>query len=217
VQTLGNDPAVIAGAAALVGAEKNFNPFVQSIPAICSDATLPATEALRGIVPLVDPAVTGSDVENANAATSLKTPFAAAGLSVADVMAANGFSNLTTQAADGKAGAAPAAGKGNAAAATTSAVVAPAATESAVNCAGAATITTTVTPAAAPAATTAAAVAGGAAQQSAVAGVSFGQCVPTIKFEAVSYLLVGRLLLKFANSCSGSQRSQGHRVHLPGH
>jgi len=99
VQTLGNDASVIAGAAALVAAEKNFNPSAQSIPTICSDATLPATAELRGILPLVDPAVGGSQIENANSAQSLKAPFSAAGLSVADVMKANGFSNFTAQAA----------------------------------------------------------------------------------------------------------------------
>jgi len=81
-----------------VAAEKNFNPGAQAIPDICSDAGLPATEALRGIVPLVDPAVTGADVQNANSAQSLQTPFDAAGLSVADIVAANGFSNFTAQA-----------------------------------------------------------------------------------------------------------------------
>lgn len=91
VTTLGNDPAVISAAQQLVGAEQNFNPFNVDIPAICGDASLPATEALRGVVPLVDPAVGGSDVENANSASSLQTPFDAAGLSVADVMIAQGF------------------------------------------------------------------------------------------------------------------------------
>lgn len=71
----------------------------QDAPTLCSDATLPATEALRGILPLVDPAVLGSDVENANSAQSLKAPFDATGLSVADVAKANGFTNFTTQAA----------------------------------------------------------------------------------------------------------------------
>lgn len=95
---LGNDASVLAAAAQLVGAEKNFNPSAQSIPTLCSDATLPATAALRGIVPLVDPAVTGAEVENANAATSLQTPFSATGLSVADVAKAQGFTNFTAQA-----------------------------------------------------------------------------------------------------------------------
>ncbi|KAK3903261.1 hypothetical protein C8A05DRAFT_43472 [Staphylotrichum tortipilum] len=98
VTQLGNDPEVIAAAAALVAAEKNFNPFAQQIPTICSDASLPATAALRGIIPLVDPAVAGADVQNANSATSLANPFADAGLSVADISKAQGFSNFTEQA-----------------------------------------------------------------------------------------------------------------------
>jgi hypothetical protein len=77
---------------------------------LCSDAGLPATAELRGIVPLVDPAVGGADVENANSATSLANPFNADGLSVAEVAAANGFSNFTTQGSDGSTGAAPAGG-----------------------------------------------------------------------------------------------------------
>jgi hypothetical protein len=108
VTTLGTDPQVIAAARGLAGAEQNFNPFLVSIPSICSDPTLPVTESLRGVVPLVDPAVGGSSLENTNAASSLTTPFDATGLSVADVMAANGFSNFTTKAVDGTVGAAPA-------------------------------------------------------------------------------------------------------------
>lgn len=187
VETLGNDAAVIAGAAALVQAEKNFNPFAQTIPTICSDASLPATEALRGIVPLVDPAVTGSDIENANAATSLKTPFDATGLSVAEVMAANGFSNFTTQGADGAAGAAPAAAATTSAAAASSSVAADCGATITTTVAAAASTTAVAaasTTAAAAAATSAAAVSGAAVQKSTVAGLDFGQCVPTLKFEA---------------------------------
>ncbi|KAK1762119.1 hypothetical protein QBC33DRAFT_293450 [Phialemonium atrogriseum] len=183
VATLGNDPAVIAAAAQLVAAEKNFNPFAAATPVICSDASLPVTVELRGIVPLVDPDVLGSDIENANSATSLKTPFNAAGLSVADVMAANGFSNFTTQGSDGAAGAAPAAAAGGAAAAAPAAA-APAAV---VDCgAGAAAAAPA---AAAPAAAAPAAAAGAAGavvngvQQSTIAGLDFGLCVPTVKFE----------------------------------
>ncbi|KAI8964598.1 hypothetical protein F5Y11DRAFT_79125 [Daldinia sp. FL1419] len=99
VSTLGNDPQVIAAAQKLVAAEQNFNPFAVSVPNICGDASLPATEELRGIVPLVDPDVTGSDVENANSASSLQSPFDASGLSVADVMTAQGFSNFTVNGA----------------------------------------------------------------------------------------------------------------------
>jgi hypothetical protein len=81
-----------------VAAEKNFNPFAQAIPTICNNAALPATEALRGIVPLVDPAVVGADIQNANSAQSLNNPFQANGLSVAEISQANGFSNFTEQA-----------------------------------------------------------------------------------------------------------------------
>ncbi|KAF5519371.1 hypothetical protein CGCA056_v009332 [Colletotrichum aenigma] len=106
VTQLGDSAEVLDAAKGLVAAEQNFNPFVVSVPNICGDASLPATEALRGIVPLVDPAVTGSDTENANSATSKTTPFDATGLSVADVMKAQGFSNFTTAgAAGGNAGA----------------------------------------------------------------------------------------------------------------
>ncbi|KAK6829885.1 hypothetical protein PG987_010469 [Apiospora arundinis] len=108
VTSLGNDPAVIKGAAALVQAEQNFNPFNVKVPNICDDASLPATAELRGIVPLVDPAVDGAAAENQNAATSLTKPFDASGKSVAAIMKANGFSNFATKGA-----AAPAAG-GNA-------------------------------------------------------------------------------------------------------
>lgn len=99
VDQLGDDDAVIEAAKSLVQAEKNFNPSAQDIPTICSDASLPATEALRGIVPLVDPSVDGADVENDNAAASLDTPFDAEGKSVADIMAEQGFDNFDTQAA----------------------------------------------------------------------------------------------------------------------
>lgn len=99
VAELGTDPEVIAAAAALVAAEKNFNPFAQDIPNICSDASLPATPELRGIIPAVDPAVDGADVQNANSATSLATPFDATGLSVAEVSRAQGFENFNDQAA----------------------------------------------------------------------------------------------------------------------
>ncbi|KAM7203536.1 hypothetical protein V8F33_002156 [Rhypophila sp. PSN 637] len=98
VAQLGDDPQVIAAAAELVAAEKNFNPSAVSIPSICSDASLPATEALRGIVPLVDPDVVGADVQNANSALSLQSPFTADGLSVAEVTSAQGFANFTAEA-----------------------------------------------------------------------------------------------------------------------
>ena len=49
-------------------------------------------------MPLVDPAVGGADVQNANSAKSLANPFTEAGLSVADISKAQGFSNFTAQA-----------------------------------------------------------------------------------------------------------------------
>lgn len=110
IAQLGTGADAVAAAIGLVAAEQNTNPFVVSVPSICSDPTLPATEILRGVVPLIDPAVVGSDVENANSATSKKTPFSAAGLSVAEVMAAQGFTNFTTKGLDGAAGAAPSGG-----------------------------------------------------------------------------------------------------------
>lgn len=100
VDQLGDDDEVVDAAKALVQAEKNFNPSVQDIPTICSDETLPKTEALRGIVPLVDPAVDDSDLENDNAAASLDKAFDADGKSVADIMEDQGFTNLKKQAAD---------------------------------------------------------------------------------------------------------------------
>ncbi|KAK3346577.1 hypothetical protein B0T25DRAFT_281051 [Lasiosphaeria hispida] len=176
---LGDDPKVIAAAIALVAAEKNFNPFAQSIPTICSDVSLPATAALRGVVPLVDPAVTGSDIENANSASSVQNPFQAEGLSVADVIIANGFSNFTLQGADGATAAVG--GAGNAVA-----TAAPAATSAAavVDCATVATLTTVVTPAATATAAADNVVIGviNGVQASSIAGLSFGLCVPTIKF-----------------------------------
>ncbi|KAI0457372.1 hypothetical protein F5B21DRAFT_92859 [Xylaria acuta] len=113
VSTLGNDPEVIAAAQKLVAAEQNFNPFAVSVPNICGDASLPTTAELRGIIPLVDPDVVGSDVENANSASSLQSPFDATGLSVADVMIAQGFSNFTVDGA-AAGGANDDAGNGNA-------------------------------------------------------------------------------------------------------
>ncbi|EPE03106.1 hypothetical protein F503_08720 [Ophiostoma piceae UAMH 11346] len=83
IAQLGTSDAAVAAARGLVAAEQNFNPFVVSIPSICSDPSLPASPELRGVVPLIDPAVGGSDLENSNSATSKTTPFDATGLSVA--------------------------------------------------------------------------------------------------------------------------------------
>jgi hypothetical protein len=87
----------VAAAKGLVAAEQNFNPFSVKVPSICSDPTLPTTLVLRGITPLIDPAVGGSALANALSKQSLAQPFGAVGLSVADVLAAHGFTNFTTK------------------------------------------------------------------------------------------------------------------------
>ncbi|KAK0749751.1 hypothetical protein B0T18DRAFT_437186 [Schizothecium vesticola] len=184
VATLGNDQAVIDAARILVAAEKNFNPFAQSIPTICDDASLPATPELRGIVPKVDPAVAGSDIANANAASSILNPFQADGLSVADVAIANGFANLTRQGSDGAtsdAGAAAGNAGANAGAANNAGnnnAAVP------VVCASPVTLTKVVKPAkATPAAGNNNNNAGaGVAAGGGAAGLDFGKCSPTIVF-----------------------------------
>ena len=110
IQELGTGADVVAAAIGMVAAEKNFNPFAQNIPSICSDPTLPASDVLRGITPLIDPAVGGSDIANALSAQTAATPLDATGKSVADLLAENGFTNFTTQDLAGNKGAAPAAG-----------------------------------------------------------------------------------------------------------
>ncbi|KAJ5041805.1 uncharacterized protein L3040_005371 [Drepanopeziza brunnea f. sp. 'multigermtubi'] len=214
VATLGTDPQVIAAARGLVAAEQNFNPFNVAIPSICSDVSLPATAELRGVVPLVDPAVTGSDDENSKSATSLNTPFDATGLSVAEVMAAQGFSNFTTKAADGTAGAAPAAGIGGVAASSALPPVSSNVASIVSAAVGACAPPTTLVPATRATASTASSASqdavassgnataaepapGGAGAvrdavkgsfggfvASSIAGNDFGTCTPTIKFEA---------------------------------
>ncbi|TGO54198.1 hypothetical protein BOTNAR_0275g00090 [Botryotinia narcissicola] len=203
VAQLGNDPAVISAARGLVAAEQNFNPFVVSVPNICSDPTLPTTAALRGVVPLIDPAVGGSATENANSATSTTTPFAADGLSVADVMVAQGFSNFTTTDAAGNkgtpSGSSAAGGSVSTSNSTASAassgissvaVAAVAAvSSSAVACGGTTLTTVTMAAAATPAASSSSSAAltnstSSSSQASSITGLDFGLCVPTIKFEA---------------------------------
>ncbi|PMD53404.1 uncharacterized protein K444DRAFT_571698 [Hyaloscypha bicolor E] len=71
------------GDGALEAAEQNFNSFNIDIPSICSDPTLPTSEALRGITPPIDPGVLGSDIANALSASSKTAPLNTVGLSVA--------------------------------------------------------------------------------------------------------------------------------------
>ncbi|CAK7242968.1 MAG: hypothetical protein STHCBS139747_004473 [Sporothrix thermara] len=206
IAELGTSDAAVAAARGLVAAEQNFNPFVVSIPSICSDPTLPVSEQLRGVVPLIDPAVVGSDLENANSNTSIVTPFDATGLSVAQVMVAQGFSNFTavdlagnkvdastlSTAADA-AVAAPAVSSAAAVAASSAATAAvssaAAAVASSASCGGVVTTFVTVTAAAATdaaavasttvdtaAATTAAAAAGAATSGTCTGGGSTLVC-----------------------------------------
>jgi hypothetical protein len=230
VAELGTSDAAIAAARGLVAAEQNFNPFVVSVPSICSDPTLPTTAALRGVVPLIDPAVVGQDIENANSNSSKTTPFDATGLSVAQVMVAHGFSNFTAVAQDGTKvaasalGTAASAGTATAAttetaAATSAAVAAVAASSAAANACAAPSATTLVTVASSAAAAATSTVAASSAAAgtctgsgstmvcsapavgaravsdpvtgtfdgfvaSSIAGLDFGLCVPTMKFEA---------------------------------
>lgn len=186
VTTLGTDPAVIKGAAAVVAAEQNFNPFNVDIPSICGDATLPATAELRGIVPLIDPAVTGSALENANSNSSLATPFAATGLSVADVMVAQGFSNFTIVDANGNK--TPAAAKGSAGSAannsTGSAAAAASNSNSNSGCSASAANANANANAAAAANSTASSAANSTASSTtSLAGADFGLCTPTMDFQ----------------------------------
>ncbi|CZT41170.1 related to circumsporozoite protein precursor [Rhynchosporium secalis] len=102
ISQLGTSAEAVAAARGLVAAEQNFNPFAVSIPSVCSDPTLPKSPELRGVVPLIDPAVGGQDIENANSKKSVTTPFSAAGMSVAQVMIAQGFSNFTAVDVAGK-------------------------------------------------------------------------------------------------------------------
>lgn len=137
----------MAAARGLVAAEQNFNPFVVDIPSICSDPTLPTTAALRGVVPLIDPAVVGEAIENANSNKSVVTPFAADGLSVAQVMVAQGFSNFTAEAVDGTKTAATDLGSSASSSNSSSAVDAVSATvvassSSLIACGGATTLVT---------------------------------------------------------------------------
>lgn len=176
---------MISAAAGVVAAEQNFNPFNVAVPSICSDATLPATQQLRGIIPLVDPAVTGASTENANSATSLKTPFSATGMSVAQVMAAQGFSNFTSVDASGAKGAAAAAGgaassnnnnnNSTSSASPNANAAAPAA--------AAANNGTASTGTGAVAGNSTAGTGTGTGAKTTLAGADFGKCTPTMDFQ----------------------------------
>ncbi|KAI6781125.1 uncharacterized protein J7T54_002481 [Emericellopsis cladophorae] len=97
VAALGGDAdGALDAAKQLVQAEKNFNPFAVDRPSVCDDPSLPANEGLRGIVPLIDPAVDGAAAVNDASAASLTTPVNQAG-SQADLLRDIGFETFTAQ------------------------------------------------------------------------------------------------------------------------
>ncbi|EMD90588.1 hypothetical protein COCC4DRAFT_126439 [Bipolaris maydis ATCC 48331] len=114
---LGGGADALAAAIGMVKAEKNTNPFANgNAQNVCGDASLPATPELRGITPLIDPAVDVNGAAAALSASSAANPLPADGLSVFDLMDQAGLGNLVvSQAAAGGAGGA-AAGNNNAAA-----------------------------------------------------------------------------------------------------
>jgi hypothetical protein len=99
----------------LVAAEKNTNPFANgNAQNVCGDASLPATPELRGITPLIDPAVDTAGAAAALSKQSLGAPLAADGMSVFDLMSAAGLGDLVvSQAAAGGAAAGGNAGNAN--------------------------------------------------------------------------------------------------------
>ena len=115
VAELGGGQDAIDAAIGLVTAEQNFNNFNQDTPDICTDATLPATEELRGRTPLIDPNVDGAAAANALSAQTKVTALDAAGKSIADLLTENGFTAFNGAAAGAGAAAGDAAA-GNAAA-----------------------------------------------------------------------------------------------------
>ncbi|EFX05691.1 hypothetical protein CMQ_3760 [Grosmannia clavigera kw1407] len=189
VSTLGSTSDVLSAAAGLVAAEKNFNPFVVSVPSLCSDPTLPTTAALRGIVPLVDPSVGGADTENAKSKTSLTTPFSADGKSVADVASANGFTNFTSQGTDGStssASSATAPSNVGSSGSSSSSTAASAATNSSssATASSASSSSTSISSSVASSNSSSTGATVNGVQQSSISGLDFGLCVPTMKFEA---------------------------------
>jgi hypothetical protein len=99
---LGTGADSVKAAIGMVAAEQNFNPFETPIPFICADKSLPKHQVLRGITPLIDPAVKGSAKANALSKQTQANPLDATGKSVADLLVENGFSNFTAEDLSGK-------------------------------------------------------------------------------------------------------------------
>lgn len=116
VADLGGGADAIAAAIGMVTAEKNTNPFANgNAQNVCGDPALPATAELRGITPLIDPAVDVNGDAAALSASSAANPLAADGLSVFDLMQQAGLGDLVVaQQSGGGAAAGGAAAGGNA-------------------------------------------------------------------------------------------------------
>ena len=111
---LGGGADALAAAIGMVTAEKNTNPSANgNAQKVCADPALPATEALRGITPLIDPAVDVNGDVAALSASTQASPLDATGLSVFDLLVDAGFGDLVV--ADGGAGGATGGAAGGAA------------------------------------------------------------------------------------------------------
>jgi hypothetical protein len=108
VADLGGGADAIAAAIGMVTAEKNSNPFANgNAQNVCGDPSLPATAELRGITPLIDPAVDVNGDVAALSASSAGSPLAADGLSIFDLLDQAGLGDLVVaQQPGGGAGAA---------------------------------------------------------------------------------------------------------------
>ncbi|USP78188.1 hypothetical protein yc1106_05462 [Curvularia clavata] len=111
---LGGGADALAAAIGMVTAEKNTNPFANgNVQNVCGDPALPVTPELRGITPLIDPAVDVNGAAAALSKSSAASPLAADGLSVFDLMDQAGLGDLVkSQASAGGAGGAAAGGAG---------------------------------------------------------------------------------------------------------
>ena len=195
---LGNGADAVSAAMGIVAAEKNFNNFTASQPTICSDPALPSSAVLRGITPLIDPGVQGADVANQLAAQTKATPLTNTdGMSVADLLKANGFTNFMAQASagpltTGNVGGAQGQASSNNGGAAAASSGSSSSSSSSNSTAGASSSGSSSSSSSSSASnSTAGASTGGASagtnangvQQSSIAGLDFGTCVPTIKFE----------------------------------
>ncbi|KAJ4376142.1 hypothetical protein N0V83_001423 [Neocucurbitaria cava] len=197
---LGGGADALAAAIGLVTAEKNTNPFANdNVQNVCGDASLPATPELRGITPLIDPAVDVDGKVAALSKSSAASPLAADGLSVFDLLDQAGLGSLVvSQAAAGGAAAGnanqqasssnnntqQAASSTQAAASQQTAAAddnADACDDSNANADAAASNNDQQAAAPAAAANNTNVAAG--VQASSIAGLDFGKCTPTITFQ----------------------------------